>query len=321
MTDHAEARDGTERRVVVQDRTVEAKGVVSLVLADPDGDDLPAWEPGAHIDLCLPGFTRQYSLCGVAPGAPRAYRLGVLLEPESRGGSRYVHDNLHVGTTVTIRPPRNHFPFHPADENLLIAGGIGITPLLPMVARAHADGRPYRLVYGGRTRASMAFLEELAAYGDRVQVLPQDEHGLLDLPEILTVQPGTQVYCCGPESLLAAVEAHCAGWPPGRLHVERFTARESALTGEQAAFEVECAESGVTVSVPSGQSMLDALLEAGIDMNYDCREGTCGTCELDLLDGVADHRDAVLSAEEWADGKLIFPCVSRAPGGRLVVDV
>lgn len=321
MTHNAAVHDGTERRVVVRSRTVEANGVVSVVLADPDGRVLPSWEPGAHIDLCLPDVTRQYSLCGEHSETPRTYRLGVLLEPESRGGSRYVHENLWVGSELTIRSPRNHFPFGPADEYLLIAGGIGITPLLPMVARAHAEGRPYRLVYGGRSRTSMAFLDELEAYGDRVEVVPQDERGLLDLADILAVPPGTHVYCCGPEPLLAAVEDRCRDWPDGRLHVERFSAREAALTGEQVAFEVECAESGITVAVAPGQSMLDALVAAGIDMNYDCREGTCGTCELDLLEGVADHRDAVLSAEERADGKLIFPCVSRAPGGRLVVDV
>ncbi|NMH92913.1 oxidoreductase [Pseudonocardia bannensis] len=307
-------------KLIVQRLSREADGVVSVLLADAEGDGLPEWEPGAHIDLCLPGMTRQYSLCG-DPSDRSCYRLGVLLEPAGRGGSRFIHESLQPGYPVLARPPRNHFSFVDADEYLFIAGGIGITPLLPMIARAEADGRTWQLVYGGRTRSSMAFLKQLVAYGDRVQVVPQDEHGLLDLAELLEVPGDKHVYCCGPEPLLAAVERLCSSWPKGRLHVERFTA--PALMGhisEQAAFEVECAESGVTVIVRSEQTMLAALLEAGIDLNFDCKEGTCGTCELGLVDGVAEHRDAVLSQEERDAGELILPCVSRARGARLVVD-
>lgn len=307
-------------RLVVRRRSQEADGVISLVLADAEGAELPEWEPGAHVDLCLPGFTRQYSLCG-DPSDRHHYRLGVLLEPAGRGGSAFVHESLYTGCSVEVRPPRNHFRFVPAAEYLFIAGGIGITPLLPMIARAEAAGVAWQLVYGGRTRASMAFLGELAAYSKKVQVVPQDEYGLLKLADLLGIPGERHVYCCGPEPLLAAVEQLCANWPPGRLHLERFTARSADGEDEQTAFEVECAESGITVTVAPGQSMLDALLAAGADLNYDCREGTCGTCELDLLDGVADHRDAVLTAEERDAGKLIFPCVSRARSPRLVVDV
>lgn len=306
-------------RLFVERWTREADGVVSFVLADAGGAELPRWEPGAHVDLCLPGFTRQYSLCG-DPADRHRYRLGVLLEPAGRGGSRFVHERLRTGCTVDVRPPRNHFRFVPATEYLFIAGGIGLTPLLPMIARAEAVGRPWRLIYGGRTRTSMAFLDELATYGDKVLVVPQDEHGLLELVDLLAEPAERHVYCCGPEPLLAAVERLCADWPAGRLHVERFTARVAHGADEQATFEVECAESGVSITVPPGQTMLDALLAAGVDLNYDCREGTCGTCELDLLEGVADHRDAVLSPEERDAGELIFPCVSRARSGRLVVD-
>lgn len=306
-------------RLIVQHRSQEADGVVSLVLADAGGAELPRWEPGAHVDLCLPGFTRQYSLCG-NPADRHHYRIGVLLDPAGRGGSQFVHDELYTDWAVQVRPPRNHFRFVPATEYLFIAGGIGITPLMPMIAQAEAEGRIWRLVYGGRTRGSMAFLGELAAYGDKVQVVPQDEFGLLELIDLLALPGERHVYCCGPEPLLVAVEQLCADWPVGRLHVERFTAAAGFSTDEQAAFEVECAESGVTVTVPAGQTMLDALLEAGVDLNYDCREGTCGTCELDLLEGLADHRDAVLTPEERVAGELIFPCVSRAHSARLVVD-
>ncbi|MHA6795708.1 PDR/VanB family oxidoreductase [Pseudonocardia bannensis] len=316
---HTAPADSEALRLVVRLRSREADGVVALVLADAEGAELPEWEPGAHVDVCLSGFTRQYSLCG-DPSDRHHYRLGVLLEPAGRGGSQLIHEILYPGSAVTVRPPRNHFPFAVADDYLFIAGGIGLTPLLPMIARAEAEGRRWRLVYGGRTRASMAFLGELAAYGDKVQVVPQDEHGLLELTDLLAVPGERHVYCCGPEPLIEAVERLCAGWPPGRLHVERFTARAADGEDEQTAFEVECAESGVTVTVPPGQSMLDALLAAGVDLNYDCREGTCGTCELDLLEGLADHRDAVLSSEERNAGELIFPCVSRARSDRLVVD-
>jgi ferredoxin-NADP reductase len=309
-----------ELRLIVRQVVREADGVVSVLLADAEGGELPPWEPGAHIDLCLPGITRQYSLCG-DPADRHHYRLGVLLEPRSRGGSRFVHDILGPGHSVTIRPPRNHFRLGEAAEYLFIAGGIGITPLLPMIARAEAEGRPWRLVYGGRSRGSMAFLGQVATYGDKVEVVPQDEHGLLDLAAILKVPGQRPVYCCGPEPLLTAVESHCAGWPTGRLHVERFTT--AALVGDadsQTAFEVECAESGVTVAVAIGQTMLDAMLEAGLDLNFDCKEGTCGTCELGLVEGVADHRDAVLTREERDAGELILPCVSRARSSRLVVE-
>jgi ferredoxin-NADP reductase len=305
--------------LVVSQLVREAEGVVSLVLTDPAGRELPSWEPGAHVDLCLPGVTRQYSLCGDPQDRSR-YRLGVLLEPASRGGSKFVHETLCAEHTVTVRPPRNHFTLADAPEYLFIAGGIGITPILPMMAQAQRMGRPWRLVYGGRMRGSMAFVEELAAYGDNVQIRPQDEFGLLDLATLLAEPGETHVYCCGPEPLLAAVEAQCESWPAGRLHVERFTAKANDESLPQTPFEVYCQDSDVTVQVPADQSMLDALVAAGVDMNFDCREGTCGTCELELVEGVGDHRDSILSKEEREQGELIFPCVSRALSARLVVD-
>jgi ferredoxin-NADP reductase len=309
-----------ELRLIVRQVVREADGVVSVLLADAVGGELPPWEPGAHIDLCLPGMLRQYSLCG-DPADRHHYRLGVLLEPMGRGGSRFVHDTWGPGHPVVARPPRNHFRLGDAAEYLFIAGGIGITPLLPMIARAEAEGCPWRLVYGGRSRGSMAFLGQVAAYGDKVEVVPQDEHGLLNLAELLKSPGQRHVYCCGPEPLLTAVESRCAGWPTGRLHVERFTA--APLPGDahrQTVFEVECAESGVTVTVSIGQTMLDAMLEAGLELNSDCKEGTCGTCELGLIEGIADHRDAVLTREERDAGELILPCVSRARSSRLVVE-
>lgn len=317
--DRALPADPGPLRLVVERRTQEAAGVVSLVLADAGGAELPRWEPGAHVDLRLPGFTRQYSLCG-DPADRHHYRIGVLLEPAGRGGSQFVHDGLHTGCAVAVSPPRNRFRLGSAAEYLFVAGGIGITPLLPMIAQVAAEGLPWHLTYGGRSRRSMAFLGELATYGDKVRVVPQDEFGMLELAGLLAARGGRHVYCCGPEPLLLAVERLCADWPAGSLHVERFVAPAAEGPDEPTAFEVECAESGLTVMVPPDKSMLDALLEAGVDLSYDCREGTCGTCELDLLEGIADHRDAVLSAGERAAGDLVFPCVSRARSGRLVVD-
>jgi ferredoxin-NADP reductase len=309
-----------ELNLIVQRLNREADGVLSVILADPAGRDLFPWDPGAHVDVLLPGMTRHYSLCG-DPSDRRHYRIGVLLESKSRGGSRYIHNVLEAGDQVTVRRPRNNFPLTDDPEYLFIGGGIGITPLLPMIAQVESRGRPWRLVYGGRLRGSMAFLDELAQYGDKVMVRPQDEYGLLDLATLLADPAQTSVYCCGPEPLLAAVEAQCETWPSGRLHVERFAALASDDIESQTPFEVECKESGITVTVPAGQTMLDALIAAGIDMNFDCREGTCGTCEVDLVEGMGDHRDAIQSAAERKADDIIFPCVSRARSPKLIIAV
>ncbi|MCW2585760.1 MAG: ferredoxin [Frankiales bacterium] len=306
--------------LVVRSSTTSADGVLALVLASPDGSPLPAWEPGAHVDLVMPEVTRQYSLCG-DPARRDEYRLGVLLEPASRGGSRYVHESLRTGDLVHVNPPRNHFPLVDGPAYLFIAGGIGITPLLPMIAQVAAAGRPWRLVYGGRSKASMGFLDELAEYGDQVSVQPQDVVGLLDLAGLLGGLEDALVYCCGPEPLLAAVEGHCAGWPVGRLHVERFAARAVDETLVNEAFEVECRTSGRCVSIGADQSMLDGLLAAGLTVDSDCEEGICGTCELVVLAGEPDHRDDCLTDEERLSGEIILPCVSRARGARIVVDL
>ena len=310
----------TELRV--EARPTVAAGVVALTLRSPDGAPLPAWQPGAHVDLLLDGGpTRQYSLCG-DPADRTAYRLGVLRDPAGRGGSLHVHDVLREGDLVRVRGPRNHFPLAPAQEYLFLAGGIGITPLLTMVRAAEAAGTPWRLVYGGRQRASMAFLPELTAYGDRVQVCPQDEVGLLDLDGLLgTPLAGTHVYCCGPEVLLAAVERHCAGWPAGSLHVERFAPRPLDEDAVFEAFEVELARSGRMLTVPADRSVLSVVEQAGVPVLSSCSEGTCGTCETRVLAGVPDHRDAVLSPADRAAGDCLMICVSRSRSPRLVLDL
>ncbi|EOD70082.1 PDR/VanB family oxidoreductase [Amycolatopsis vancoresmycina] len=289
-----------------------ADGVARLTLRAPGGGSLPPWEPGAHIDLVLPGFVRQYSLCG-DPADTSAYQVAVLHEPGGRGGSAYVHDKLSAGDRVEVSAPRNHFPLVDAGRYLFIAGGIGITPILPMLARAGGD---WQLVYGGRTRSSMAFADELARHGDRVVFRPQDEHGLLDLPALLaSAGPGTAVYCCGPQPLLAAVEA----LKPDDLHVERFTA--VADEGPRTAFEVELAGSGRVLPVPADRSILEVVEEAGVTVLSSCREGTCGTCETGVLGGEPDHRDSVLTADERLENEVMMLCVSRACSPRLVLDL
>ncbi|MGW3965109.1 PDR/VanB family oxidoreductase [Amycolatopsis sp. NPDC005003] len=298
--------------LLVDSKEKAADGVVALTLRAPGGEPLPPWEPGAHIDLLLPGFVRQYSLCG-DPAEKSAYRVAVLREPDGRGGSEYVHDKLSAGDLLQVDGPRNHFALVAADRYLFIAGGIGITPILPMLDRAGSD---WQLVYGGRTRGSMAFTDELARHGDRVTFRPQDEHGLLDLPSLLAgVRPGTAVYCCGPEPLLAAVEA----LGPEDLHVERFTAQPDE--GPRTAFEVELAGSGRVLPVPADRSILEVVEEAGVQVLSSCREGTCGTCETGVLGGEPDHRDSVLTADERAENEVMMLCVSRACSPRLVLDL
>jgi len=315
----------SERRsdLVVTAREVKAEGVVVLTLADPGGGQLLAWTPGAHIDVLLGGTVRQYSLCG-SPGDQHAWRIAVLLDPDGRGGSRKVHETLRAGDQVSVRGPRNHFPLHAAPRYVFIAGGIGITPILPMVAMATEAGADWRLWYGGRSRASMAFTDELEPYGERVVVWPQDERGMLPLEEILGAPAdGALVYCCGPEGLLAATEQHCGAWPPGALHLERFTARPQPEpeAGEEGAFEVVCQRSGVTVTVPPGTSIIDALDQQGVSVLSSCLEGVCGTCETRVLDGVPDHRDSLLSEDEREANEYMMVCVSRSRSDRLVLDL
>ncbi|HEX4251360.1 MAG TPA: PDR/VanB family oxidoreductase [Pseudonocardia sp.] len=308
--------------LTVTTKTAVADGVVAMELARPDGGRLPDWTPGAHIDLVLPnGLTRQYSLRGDRWDAHR-YRVGVLREVAGRGGSAYVHDELRPGDLVGVGGPRNNFPLVPATRYLFVAGGIGITPLLPMLHQADLLGVDWQLLYGGRRRTSMAFLDDLAGYGDRVSVVPQDEAGLLDLPGYLGApRADTRVYCCGPAPLLAAIETACAGWPPHTLRIERFVAADQGAPVRTAPFEVELARSGATVTVRPGTSVLEAVNAAGVDVLSSCRQGTCGTCETTVLAGTPDHRDSILTDAERAAGDCMFLCVSRALGDRLVLDL
>lgn len=312
--------------LMVRQRSTPVEGVVVLELADALGQDLPRWEPGAHIDLLLSdGLTRQYSLCG-DPSDSSTWRIGVLLDPSSRGGSQYVHDKLIEGAAVRVRGPRNHFPLVDAPRYRFIAGGIGITPIAAMLEAADRSGHEWTLLYGGRTRASMAFADELAErYPDRVTVWPQDERGLLDLPGLLNEpDENTLVYCCGPEALLNAVEQHCLAWPVGALHLERFAAKTPTAdetAGALDRFDVVCQRSGTTFEVTPDQSILDVLEENEVPIMASCYEGVCGTCEVRVLGGTPDHRDSMLSDAEKEAGEVMLVCVSRSRSEKLVLDL
>lgn len=319
-----------EFEVVVTNRVPAADGVVLLELSRPDGNPLPGWSPGAHIDLVLvPGETpqlnleRQYSLCG-DPADGSVWRIGVLREPDGRGGSAHVHDAVRVGDRLVVRGPRSHFALAGGDGPVLfVAGGIGITPILPMIAAAGAAGRDWRLAYAGRSRATMAFVEELtAAHGDRVEVFARDEGARLDLAAwTAAAAEGVPVHCCGPTRMVDEVEALSAAWPAGTLHRERFEPKAPAEHAPDVAFEVELELSGLTLTVPADRTVLEVVEEAGALVLSSCREGTCGTCETPVLEGEVDHRDSVLTPAEQAANTAMMICVSRAACPRLVLEL
>jgi cytochrome P450/ferredoxin-NADP reductase len=314
------------RPVVVERVTRVAEGIVKLRLVSPDGKPLPRWTPGSHIDVeCgSPELSRQYSLCG-DPDEAGVFEIAVLHEPEGRGGSAWVHANVEVGDRLRIRGPRNHFRL---DESLpkaiFIAGGIGITPVSAMARRAKALGMDYELHYSGRSRASMAFLDELAAlHGGRLHVHAGDEGRRNDLRALLAEPvPGAQVYACGPLRMLEALEDCCAAWPEGALRVEHFESTLATLDpSKEQAFEVELKDSGLVLTVPPDRTLLATLRAANVDVQSDCEEGLCGSCEVRVLSGQVDHRDVVLTRTERDAHDRMMACCSRACGGRLVLEL
>ncbi|WP_228684578.1 PDR/VanB family oxidoreductase [Amycolatopsis thermoflava] len=320
---------GDSRELVVAAETWEAEGVITLVFRDPEGADLPPWTAGAHLDLHLPsGRVRQYSLCG-DPGNRKEYRIAVLREADGRGGSAEIHDLPLVGRRLTIRGPRNQFELVPSSRYLFIAGGIGVTPILSMIS-VLSDDVDWRLHYGGRSRKSMAFVDEIEAIGGpRVQIVPEDEHGLLDVRSIVaSTDPSTVIYCCGPQGLIGAVEeARDRLRPEVPLHIERFAASSTAVElrrrqeADDRSFVVELRRSRATLDVPPGRSVLDAIRDVLPGAPSSCEEGYCGSCEVAVLDGVPDHRDEILTEDERRSGRTMFPCVSRAVSDRLVLDL
>jgi ferredoxin-NADP reductase len=299
-----------------------ADGVCELTLVDPHGRRLPDWTPGSHIDVVLPGgLVRQYSLCGDRRDA-HSYTVAVLRERESRGGSAFIHDVLEEGDLVGTGGPRNNFRLAPAPHYLFVAGGIGITPILAMIRAAETMGVSWELLYGGRTRSSMAYLDGLEPLGPRVRVVPQDEEGLLDLRSAVSGAPGgTRVYCCGPAPLLESIADVCREALPGALRIERFVAEEQRAPVRSTAFEVELASSGRRVTVEPEVPIVDALAETGVSVLSSCRQGICGTCETGVLAGEPDHRDSLLTDEERRRGDTMFVCVSRSCSDLLVLDL
>ncbi|WP_342661355.1 Phenoxybenzoate dioxygenase subunit beta (plasmid) [Rhodococcus ruber] len=318
--------------LLVQQVTWEAEGVASIRLTDPNGSELPDWAPGAHLDLILPsGKVRQYSLCG-DPDDRAAYTVAVLREEHGRGGSREIHDSALVGRTMSVRGPRNHFHLVDAPSYLFVAGGIGITPMLAMVREVRRRGVPWRLVYGGRSRSSMAFLGELDRIGGgNVDVVPQDVHGMLDLDAVLAAVPGDSViYCCGPEGLIRATEERVeTRFAPDALHVERFGASSSIQCSEtpvpaepaDTGFEVELRRTGSVLDVPPDRTLLDVVRDSVPDFLSDCEEGFCGACEVRVLEGEPEHHDVLLSDQERECGDRMMICVGRSRSPRLVLDL
>ncbi|HYG44649.1 MAG TPA: PDR/VanB family oxidoreductase [Bordetella sp.] len=308
-------------QVRVESMTREAANVLSLELASPDGSSLPSFEPGSHVDLHLSnGLVRSYSLCG---GHSGRYRLGIQKDRASRGGSLYVHDELRVGAVLEISSPRNNFPLHEdATHSVFIAGGIGITPILSMLRRMQGLGRSVELIYAARARDEVAFASEIERLGIPVLWHINDEQGgPPDLESLLRGRaPDAHYYACGPSAMLDSFEALCAKLNRPNWHIERF-AVQPRDDPPQADYTVRLARSGLKLDVRNDRSLLDVLLDAGMDVPYSCREGTCGTCKTAVLQGQPRHRDAVLTAQERASGTLITPCVSGCAGSELVLDL
>ena len=301
----------------------ETGSVRLLDLRDPDGRALPAFRPGAHVDLRLNGgLVRSYSLIG-DPADGSRYLLGVQRDPQSRGGSRYLHDQARVGDTIEVSHPIGQFSLvEDAAWSVFIAGGIGITPILPMMDRLAGLGRAFALHYGVRDRKTLPFRSRLARHGDKVRMAFSREPGgrRLDVAAIVDAAPaGAELYCCGPRGMLDAFAAATVGRDPAQAHVEHFSAAEPAAI--EGGFEVVLGRSGRSVPVPPGMTILDALVAAGLDPPCSCVQGVCGTCETRVLDGVPDHRDVILTPEERAEGRTMMICVSGAKTRRLVLDL
>ncbi|MFJ4170269.1 PDR/VanB family oxidoreductase [Paenarthrobacter sp. NPDC089714] len=299
----------------------EADSVVSLVLVALHGESLPEWQPGAHVDVQLsPGLSRSYSLSG-DPRDRFSYRISVGLASDSRGGSAHIHQSVRAGDVLTLSRPQSNFEFVDAEAYLFLAGGIGITPFLPMITLAEAHGRPWRLSYAVPSRDAMPFGHELASYGSTVAVYASDEGSRLVLADhIHSVDSSTAIYCCGPERMISEAE-QIAAVAGQRVRTERFRGAELAPALREGAFNVVCARSAKTVTVNPDESVLDALEGQGLAVPSSCREGACGTCELAVLRGEVDHRDSILSPEEKQANETMMVCVSRAVSEELELDV
>lgn len=301
-----------------------AEGILLFDLRAPRGAELPPFTAGAHVDVHLEaGMVRSYSLVNSAHERHR-YVIGVKRDPASRGGSAWMHGAARVGQTVDVSAPRNNFALQEqAAFSVFLAGGIGITPLWSMIQRLERLQRPWALHYGNADAASAAFLDALQAPERKAHVhLAFSEAGTprMDLGAIVRAAPaGSHFYCCGPAGMLDAFELACSGLDPSRVHLERFRAPDPAADGD--AFIVRLARTGITVAVPPGLSILEALEARGVNVPFSCREGVCGACETRVLAGTPEHRDQLLSQAERATGTSMMVCCSRASSSELVLDL
>lgn len=310
-------------RFKVQASSAETQAVRSIVLA-PEGGTAPAWEPGAHVRVALPGGgSRPYSLMAL-PGLPEGhYALGVLREEASTGGSRFMH-SLKAGDVVALSTPANNFRLHDdGSPAVLFAGGIGVTPILSMAVELERRGTPYRLHYAGRTAESVAFVAPLREVcAERLSLHYDNDASRLDIAAALDAAPrDAHLFVCGPKGMIEAVKAEAArrGFAADRIHYELFAAESSSQANQ--AFEVELRSSGRVVEVAPDQSIIQALEQAGIEVLYDCQRGDCGICQCAVIEGIPDHRDVILSDDEKASNKVMQICVSRAKSARLVLDL
>lgn len=306
--------------LVVDEARVEASDVRSFRLVAAGGAELPRWQPGSHLQVLLPsGLRRHYSLCG-DPADRSCYRIAVRRLADGGGGSHELHDSIGAGSALRVRGPRNSFPYTPAASYLFLAGGIGITPILPMVKHAAAGGVPWQLVYTGRSQASMPFLDELAVLDpDRVWIRPYDQYGFPSGAELLARAPtGATVYCCGPAPMIASVRRDLPTSAAAALQFERFSA-PPVLDGAE--FEIALQRSGRVLTVPADRSALEVIRQAVPDVAYSCQQGFCGTCRTRVISssGEIQHRDRVLTDRERIEQMTI--CVSRSRGGRITVDL
>lgn len=315
------------RRVYLHSITYLARDTHAYEFRPVGGGALPSFTAGAHVDLILPnGIRRSYSLCN-PQGETSRYVIGVKKASPSRGGSAFVHEQLRVGTEIEIAPPRNNFPLIEATaHSVLIAGGIGVTPIWGMVQRLIAIGASWELHYASRTHADAAFLEDLQRLGDPVRVRLTFDHEpggtLMNLAAIVAAAPeGAHFYACGPAPMLEAFEKATVSTPPHRVHLERFTADVEAASAGPEGFEIVLARSNKTYAVLPGKAILDVLLDEGVDLPFSCMEGVCGSCRVGVLDGIPDHRDVVLSADERAANNAMMVCCSGSKSQRLVLDL
>lgn len=286
-----------------------------------DGATLPGARPGAHIVLHLPnGVERQYSLVDTGDDL-KEYTVGVKLDPNSRGGSLYMHNQLRAGIEIQIESPRNNFPLiEDAEHVVLFAGGIGITPITSMVKRLVELGRSWELYYSSRSRADAAFREELEQHSQVHFHFDDEKGGVLPIGDIIAKLPkNAHLYCCGPMPMLSAFENATVDWPPGQLHVEYFTPKFTAA--EEGGYIVELTRSKKELTIPPGKSILQMVREAGIDVPYSCEEGVCGACETRVISGEPDHRDSILSESEREQNTTMMICCSGSKSPRLVLDL